>query len=106
MYEEINLELTDFTSVISTENVATAVQEVETTDITQSSSLSSSDTQQITWLSHNSLLNCLFILTNKNKLILYDCNSKAILKQVDLNSTEFNKGLIRVFLIIYDNFLT
>ena len=38
---------------------------------------------QITWISHNSLLNCLFILTSDNKLILYDCNSKILLKKVE-----------------------
>ena len=36
-------------------------------------------------VSHNSVLNCLFLLTKENKLIVYDCNSFAILKEVDWN---------------------
>ena len=102
MYEEINLELTDFTSVISRDNnetTTTTVQvETSTTDNNNKSPESANTQQQITWLSHNSLLNCLFILTNRNQLILYDCNSKAILKQVDLNSSESCKGS---FITIY-----
>jgi hypothetical protein len=36
-------------------------------------------------VSHNSVLNCLFLLTKENKLIVYDCNSFVILKEVDWN---------------------
>ena len=59
-------------------------------------------TNKINYLivSHNSVLNCLFLLTKENKLIVYDCNSFATLKEVDWNlkTCELN---IRVALFFY-----
>ena len=95
MYEEINLESIDLstahlTTALSTLNTTTDNSQTDNPNAQQEAPLA--DPIQITWLSHNSLLNCLFILTNQNQLVLYDCNSKNILKKVDLNSTEASKG--------------
>lgn len=96
MYEEINLDSIYFskTSTSHNNNNNAEITDTETTDNTTASQPETVavTSDQIAWLSHNSLLNCLFILTNKNQLFLYDCNSKSILKKVDLNSTEASKG--------------
>lgn len=42
--------------------------------------------EQLQDVSHNSLLNCLFILTKSKKLIIYDCNTQATLSNLDLSS--------------------
>lgn len=34
-------------------------------------------------VSHNSVLNCLFLLTKENRLVIYDCNSFNVLKEID-----------------------
>lgn len=97
MYEEINLESIDFSTTSTTHNNNTEITlDTETTENTAANQPESVavTSDQITWLSHNSLLNCLFILTNKNQLFLYDCNSKNILKRVDLNSTDASKGKV------------
>jgi hypothetical protein len=38
---------------------------------------------KITYISHNNVLNCLFILTDDNKLIIYDCNTGTKLREID-----------------------
>lgn len=102
MYEEINLESIDFSTTSTTYNnnynnnnteITLDTETTENTAANQPQSVAVTS-DQITWLSHNSLLNCLFILTNKNQLFLYDCNSKNILKRVDLNSTDASKGKV------------
>lgn len=58
-------------------------------------------------VSHNSVLNCLFLLTSNQKLIVYDLNSNKILKQVDWNLKQhdgkyyahFNKTFFSAFSI-------
>jgi hypothetical protein len=60
MYEELNLDLNTTTTT-------------------------SSENQIFSYASYNSVLNCLFLLTNDNKLILFDCNSRLSLKLIDWN---------------------
>lgn len=49
------------------------------------------DNEQITCVSHSSLLNCLFLITSDNKLVLYDCNSKTKTKYFDWNINNTSK---------------
>ena len=52
---------------------------------------SKSAASKITSISHNNVLNCLFILTDENKLILYDCNTGSKLKTInwlELNNSQ------------------
>ncbi len=37
---------------------------------------------------HNSVLNCLLLLTNQRRLLIYDCNTQTLLKQVDWRDTD------------------
>jgi hypothetical protein len=74
MYEELNLDLNTTTS---NENL------------------------KFSYASYNSVLNCLFLLTNDNKLILFDCNSRLSLKLVDWNHFQLESNIIfRYFLHI------
>lgn len=41
------------------------------------------DSDTVVHVSHNSILNCLFILTKSNRLVLYDCNSRVVLRTID-----------------------
>ncbi len=82
MYEEVNLKSIDLSTNTSASDISPNTLATN----------ADSDPCQITWLSHNSLLNCLFILTNRNQLILYDCNSKNILKKINLDETTTGKG--------------
>jgi hypothetical protein len=46
---------------------------------------------RIQHISHNNVLNCLFILTDDNRLLLFDCNTGAKLKQInwrELNNSQ------------------
>jgi hypothetical protein len=45
---------------------------------------SSGSRVEIVDLSHNSALNCLFLLTNAKRLFVYDCNTHVLLKHIDL----------------------
>ena len=36
-------------------------------------------------VSHNSVLNCLLLLTNSNQLYIYDCNTRSYLTKINWN---------------------
>ncbi len=58
------------------------------------------ENEQISCVSHNSLLNCLFVITSENKLILYDCNSKTRIKSFDWNKTLEKNSKLKLFLLL------
>jgi hypothetical protein len=60
---------------------------------------------QLINVSHNASLNCLFILTEENKLILFDCNTRSRLKVVDWSTTkndDTNQSHKRKFIRVYN----
>lgn len=63
MYEELNLDL-DWPADASNSDI----------------------NNNIVYISHNSVLNCLFLITSDAKLILFDCNTRTKLKQIDWQS--------------------
>lgn len=102
MYEQLNIDLgpdrslllstatattTGCCSVVSTSN-SQETSVVSSTDESQQVGLvSSSNHHRLANLSHNSVLNCLFLLTSDKKLILYDCNSRAAIREIDWNDS-------------------
>ena len=58
------------------------------------------ENEQISCVSHNSLLNCLFVITSENKLILYDCNSKTRIKYFDWNKTLEKNSKLNFFFLL------
>lgn len=51
-------------------------------------------------LSHNSVLNCLFLLTADKKLILYDCNSRTRIREIDWNESLPESKHLLVFIVV------
>jgi hypothetical protein len=68
MYEQLNIDLVE-----RRDDSTTTTNQLTTTSYTN--------------LSHNSVLNCLFLLTSDKKLVLFDCNSRSKLKEVDWNES-------------------
>ncbi|CAF0910527.1 unnamed protein product [Brachionus calyciflorus] len=55
------------------------------------------NTDSIRLVSHNSVLNCLFILTNDTKLYLFDCNTRTKLKEINLqNKIDLNYNYFKI----------
>ena len=44
------------------------------------------DPRHICHASYNSIINCLFILTDDSRLTLYNCNSRSVIKCIDWTS--------------------
>ena len=99
MYEEVYLNSTSFiksksgddqksstTATTATDDElsqAKTLESGESRPIDLSELTSSTEQDSIVHISHNSILNCLFILTKSNKLVLYDCNSRMVLRTID-----------------------
>lgn len=53
--------------------------------------------ESIRFVSHNSVLNCLFILTNDCQLHLFDCNTRKKLKQINFsNKIDLEKNFFQI----------
>ena len=79
MYEQVYLNSASFGPPGSDDHEDEAGgdgQQVKDKDLSESA-------DPIVHISHNSILNCLFILTKSNRLILYDCHSRVVLRTID-----------------------
>ena len=104
MYQEIIIQAsasgntnTTTSSPLPHTNTTTNTQTNANTNVSDENATSSgpigaeaTNTTNFLKVSHNSVLNCLFLLTKEHKLIIYDCNSLTKLKEIDWGAAAAN----------------
>lgn len=81
MYEELKLQITNE----KTTTINNYTKNIEDDETIAAAAAVVANEQQIKCITHNSVLNCLLILTKSNKLYVYDCNTRSYLTKISWN---------------------
>ena len=102
MYEELNLDFeqinnstNNFLNNNNEDNTNKKCEQEEEEELKQLKARN-----KIQYASYNSVLNCLFLLTSDSKLILFDCNSRLILKLVDWSQFQAESKLKILYIFL------